>query len=279
MEDNVFTGKTVDEAIEEGLKALGLTNEEAEIVVLEEGKKKLFGAVKAKVQITKKRSEAQRAAEFIDGMLEILKINAVSEVVEDGKEIKIDIKATNSAKVIGKHGDVLDAIQSIAGAVANIGRDDYKKVVVDCENYRQQREETLVKLANKLAAKAIEKGRKLNLEPMTPYERRIIHSALSENTEVKTVSEGKEPLRYIAVIPNNAKPFDKGLRYGERHDDRHGRGDRREDRRDHGRGDRRDGGRRQGGGAKRGKKEIYFGTFLGNSGAGKSDENEDKTED
>ena len=214
MEENVFTGKTVDEAIEQGLKALGITLDEAEINVLEEGKKKLFGAVRARVSVTKRRSDSKRAIDFIDGLLEILKINAVTELISEENEIKIEIKATNSAKVIGKHGDVLDAIQSIAGAVANIGRDEYKKVVVDCENYREQREETLVKLAEKLASKAVEKGRKLILEPMTPYERRIIHSALANNTEVTTVSEGKEPLRYIAVIPNNAKPYDRGLRFG-----------------------------------------------------------------
>lgn len=267
-DENVFTAKTVDEAIEEGLNALGITLDEADIVIMEEGKKKLFGAVKAKVQIKKKSSDSKRAAEFIDGLMEILKISAVSEVIGEGDEIKIEIKATNSAKVIGKHGDVLDAIQCLAGAVANTGRDEYKKVVVDCENYRQQREETLVKLAHKLADKAVEKGRKLNLEPMSPYERRIIHSALAENTEVKTVSEGKEPNRYIAVIPNNAKPYDKGLHYGERRSD-----DRRGGRRDGGRErrfDRRGGDRRErrpsNGGAKRGKKEIYFGAFLGNSG-------------
>ena len=262
-EEFVFTGKTVDEAIEEGLSALGLTLDEAEIVVLEEGKKKLFGSVKAKVQVKKRASDAQRAADFIDGLLEILKISAVSEIVKDSDDIAIEIKATNSAKVIGKHGDVLDAIQCLAGAVANTGRDDYKKVVVDCENYRKQREETLVKLAEKIAAKAVEKGRKLILEPMTPYERRIIHSTLANSTEVKTVSEGKEPNRYIAVIPNNADPNDKGLHYGER------RGGRRNDRRE--RGNRRGGERRDrkpsgGGSAKRGKKEIHFGTFLGNSG-------------
>ena len=147
MEENVFTGKTVDEAIEQGLKALGITLDEAEINVLEEGKKKLFGAVRARVSVTKRRSDSKRAIDFIDGLLEILKINAVTELISEENEIKIEIKATNSAKVIGKHGDVLDAIQSIAGAVANIGRDEYKKVVVDCENYREQREETLVKLA------------------------------------------------------------------------------------------------------------------------------------
>lgn len=275
MEQNVFTGKTVDEAVEAGLNALGITRNEAEIVVLEEGKKKLFGSVKAKVQITKRASDAKRAAEFIDGLMEILKISAVSEITEDEENIKIDIKTTNSSKVIGKRGDILDAVQCLAGAVANIGRDDYKKVVVDCENYRVQREETLKALAEKLARKAVDKGRKMTLEPMNPYERRIIHSALANNPDVKTVSEGKEPMRYIAVIPNNAKPYDKGLRYGERSE---GRGERRgdRDRKPRGKFDRRGDRPRQssGGGKPRGKKEIHFGTFLGNSGA-KPEENND----
>ncbi len=276
-EMSVFTAKTVDEAIEIGLRTLEITLDEAEIVVLEEGKKKLFGSVKARVQVTKKVADSKRAADFIDGLLEILKISAVCEICNEGEQdnIKIDIKTTESAKVIGKRGDVLDAIQCLAGAVANIGRDEYKKVVVDCENYREQREETLKVLAAKLAKKAVEKGRKMTLEPMNPYERRIIHSALADNSEVKTISEGKEPNRYIAVIPNNAKPYDKGLRYGERNDRRDGKsfnksyGDRKPrdgksfDKRG-GKGGRSSGGN---GGAKRGKKEIYFGTFLGNSGA------------
>ena len=261
-EEFVFTAKTVDEAIEEGLKAQGLTLDEAEIEVLEEGKKKLFGSIKAKVKITKKVTDGQRAVNFIDGLMEILKISAVGEIVKEEEEIVIEIKATNSAKVIGKHGDVLDAVQCLAGAVANTGKDDYKKVVVDCENYRQQREETLIKLAERLANKAVEKGRKINLEPMTPYERRIIHSALSSNDSVKTVSEGKEPARHIAIIPNNADPDDRGISYGDKR-----RGGRREK---GGRGDRRRGGsnnrKPSGGVKKKGKKEIRFGTFLGNSG-------------
>ena len=115
----------------------------------------------------------------------------------------------------------------------------------------------------------MEKGRKMTLEPMNPYERRIIHSALANNPDVKTVSEGKEPARYIAVIPNNARPYDKGLRYGERSEGRGGRdrdrGGRSRDRKFDRRGDRP---RQSSGGSKpRGKKEIHFGTFLGNSGA------------
>ena len=270
--EEIFTGKSVEEAVQAGLTALGLEESEAEIVVLEEGKKKIFGSVKAKVQIKKKVSDAKRAVEFIDGLLEILKISAVSEIVEEDENIKIDIKATNSSKVIGKRGDVLDAIQCIAGAVANIGRDRYRKVVVDCENYRSQREETLKALAEKLAKKAVEKGRKMTLEPMNPYERRIIHSALADNPDVKTVSEGKEPLRYIAVIPNNAKPYDKGLRYGEYNGgERRGQrgGDRKfgkpfnKDRNSERRFDKKPSNGGSGSGAKRGKKEIHFGTFLG----------------
>ncbi len=283
--ENVFTGRTVEEATEEGLKALGVTIADVNIEIIEEGKKKLFGSVKAKVKLTlvkdDAKSDAKRAADFVDGLMKILEIPAESEILSEGDSISINVKTTATARVIGKRGDVLDAIQNMAGAVANIGRDDYKKVVVDCENYRSQREDTLKALAAKLAKKAVESGRKLILEPMNPYERRIIHAALMDNAEVKTASEGKEPARYIVVIPNNAKPYDKGIRFGGRDDrrgGRNGRDDRRGGRKDFrgGRDDRRggrggrDGSPRPSGGAKRGKKEIYFGTFLGNSGAGKA---------
>lgn len=275
-EKNVFEGKTVDDAIEAGLIALGVTSDEIEIEVLEEGKKKLFGSIKAKVRIKIKSSDSGRAVEFINGLLKIMEIDGAAEVVSEEESIVIDIKTADSSRVIGKRGDILDAIQSMAGAVANIGRDDYKKVVIDCENYRAQREETLKKLAVKIAAKAVETGRKIILEPMASYERRIIHAALVDNENVKTVSEGRDPLRYIVVIPNNAKPYDKGIRYGEKNHHRDGgRGRDHGGRRGGGRNDRR--GRRDnrgssGGGAKRGgKKEIHFGTFLGNSNNEKND--------
>ena len=275
-EKNVFEGKTVDDAIEAGLIALGVTSDEIEIEVLEEGKKKLFGSIKAKVRIKIKSSDSGRAVEFINGLLKIMEIDGAAEVVSEEESIVIDIKTADSSRVIGKRGDILDAIQSMAGAVANIGRDDYKKVVIDCENYRAQREETLKKLAVKIAAKAVETGRKIILEPMASYERRIIHAALVDNENVKTVSEGRDPVRYIVVIPNNAKPYDKGIRYGEKNHHRDGgRGRDHGGRRGGGRNDRR--GRRDnrgssGGGAKRGgKKEIHFGTFLGNSNNEKND--------
>ncbi len=274
-EKDVFSGKTVDEAIAEGLKALNIAREEAEIEVLEEGKKKIFGAVKAKVKVTKKLSDGARAVDFIDGLMSILGLSAVAELVNDGEKIEINITSTDSNKVIGRHGEVLDALQCLAGAVSNIGRDEYKKVVVDCENYRENREKTLIELANKLAAKAVARARRVTLEPMNPYERRVIHSALSESGEVKTISCGKEPARYVVIIPNNEKPYEPRADRRERgfRGDRGFKGDRRE----RGRGDRRDRGDRrerpaQTGGAARAKKEIHFGEFLGNSGAGKKEE-------
>ena len=220
MKYTEFTGKTVEEAVEIGLKELGLTAEEADIRVLEEGKKKLFGSIKARVEIAAKgvqeapkavqtatesgeATDGERTVVFLEGLFKLLKITACTELVAEGEKVEINVTAANSTAVIGKHGAMLDAIQTLAGAVANTGRDDYKRVVVDCENYREKREATLNKLAENLAQKAIRLGKKIQLEAMNPYERRIIHAALSEREGVSTVSEGKEPNRYIVVVPDN----------------------------------------------------------------------------
>lgn len=236
-----FTGKTVEEAVEKGLSELGLTKEQADIRVLEEGKKKLFGSVKARVEIAaletgeittenaapevvsekkekackkakkeavNENSDGERTVEFLDGLFKILNITACAELVSEGEKVVINVTAADTTSIIGKHGVMLDAIQTLAGAVANTGREDYKRVVVDCENYRENRESTLNKLAENLAAKAIRLGRKIKLEPMNPYERRIIHAALTEREGVSTRSEGKEPNRYIVVIPDNLEDPD-----------------------------------------------------------------------
>ena len=216
-----FTGKTVEEAVEIGLKELGLTAEQAEIRVLEEGKKKLFGSVKARVEIAAKgempvaeetetvsavssenATDGERTVAFLEGLFELLNVTACTELVSEGDKVEINVTAANTTAIIGKHGAMLDAIQTLAGAVANTGRDDYKRVVVDCENYRENREATLNKLSENLAQKAIRLGKKIKLEPMNPYERRIIHAALSEREGVSTQSEGKEPNRYIVIVPD-----------------------------------------------------------------------------
>ena len=284
-----FTAKTVEEAIENGLKEMGLTKDKAEIKVIEEPTKGFLGiaAKKARVEIEAKKTDGERAVEFLNGLLDLMNVNAKSNLTEEEEKIIIDVITDNSSSIIGYRGEVLDALQNLAGAVANIGREDYRRVVVDCENYRAKREETLVTLAHKLEAKAVRTGRKINLEPMNPYERRILHSALADSPDVKTMSEGKEPNRYVSIIPNNlTDPDDKGLserRFnGERNDFRRDRGDR-NDRGDRGNlgGGYRKGGKDRGGkfgGKDRGgygrrdsaprqprPKTSGFGTFLGNS--------------
>ena len=228
MEYKEFTGKTVEEAVENGLKELGLTAEQADVRVLEEGKKKLFGSVKARVEIAAKEetpvvveaevktvepsnetaTDGERTVVFLEGLFELLNITACTELVAEGEKVEINVTAANTTAIIGKHGAMLDAIQTLAGAVANTGRDDYKRVVVDCENYRENREATLNKLSENLAQKAIRLGKKIKLEPMNPYERRIIHAALSEREGVSTQSEGKEPNRYIVIVPDNLEDPD-----------------------------------------------------------------------
>ncbi len=214
MEQKVFTGKTVEEAVAAGLAELGAAAEDVEIEVLDEGKKKrgLFGKeVPAKVGLTlkEKLTDGQRAVKFLEGLLPLLGTEAVPVLSGEDEKIVITLTATAAKGVIGRRGEVIDAIQTIAGAVANTGRKEYKRVVVDCENYREEREETLRKVALKLAAKAVRIGKRVRLEPMNPYERRIIHSTLADSEEVTTRSEGKEPARYVVITPKNMKPFEK----------------------------------------------------------------------
>ena len=162
MGEYASSGRTGDDRGEEGLRALGLAREEAEIVVLEEGKKGLFKSVKAKVKISKRKTDGERAVDFLEGLFDILGIAATNELEESEENTKINVITTNSYSVIGHRGEILDALQVLAGAVANIGREEYKRVVVDCENYREKREETLKRLANKLAEKEVRTGRKLS---------------------------------------------------------------------------------------------------------------------
>lgn len=232
MESIEVYGKTVEEAVEAGLKELGLEKDNVEIEVLEEPVTKglIFKkTTQARVKITKKASDAERAVNFLEGLFDLINVHATTEIVRDDDKICINLTATNSSFLIGYRGEVLDALQSLASAVANIGREDYKRLVVDCEDYRAKREETLTQLANRLAEKAVRTGRKINLEPMIPFERRVIHTALVDHAEVKTESEGKEPNRYVVIVPNDLRddrPIFADRKPAGHHNDKGGRNDR-----------------------------------------------------
>lgn len=230
-----YYGKTVEEAIEEGLKELGITAEQAEIKVIEEAKKGFLGinTKKAEVEVNAKKTDGERVKAFLEGLFPIMNVNAKCNLVEEDDKIVVEVIAERSQQVIGYRGETLDALQTLAGAVANIGREDYRRVVVDCENYREKREDTLKGLAEKLADRAVREGRKVILEPMAPYERRIIHSALADRKDVTTESDGKEPNRHVVIVPGELtsdEPIDasfKGKRGDSGRNDRiTGRGDR-----------------------------------------------------
>lgn len=227
MESIEVYGKTIEDAVTAGLEQLGVSESDVVIEVLEEPVVKgvIFKkTTQAKVKLTKKPSDAQRAVDFLEGLFELINVHATTEVTRDDDKICINLTATNSSFLIGYRGEVLDALQSLASAVANIGREDYKRLVVDCEDYRAKREETLTQLAERLASKAVRTGRKINLEPMIPFERRVIHTALVNSTEVKTESEGKEPNRYVVIVPNDLRDdrpiFADRRPHGERRDNR-----------------------------------------------------------
>ena len=217
--ENIFTGKTVEEAVKVGLETLGVKESDVTVEVLDEGKKRLIGSKPAQVKLTViERTDGERAVEFLEGLFPLIGEEVHAELKGEDEKIVIELTATSAKNIIGRRGEVIDAVQTLAGAVANIGRKDYKRVVVDCENYREDREETLKRVANKLAAKAVRLGKRVRLEPMNPYERRIIHSALVDNPDVTTKSEGKEPARFVVIIPKKMRTYDKR--------DRNGRNDR-----------------------------------------------------
>ena len=301
-----FTGKTVEEAKEKGLAELGISEDQAEIKVVSEAVKGLFGKIKkeAVVDIEKKEEKTaekepetqtektesseeieetkevktptdipagtRAAAEFLEKLLGIMDVNAKVNIVDVRK---ISLISEETSAVIGYRGELLDAMQVLAGAVANIGNKEYKKIVVDCENYRDRREETLIALAHKLEAKATDMRRKVILEPMSPFERRIIHTALAESETVKTESEGKEPQRYVVIVPNDldedSRPYNAGSHHGK--DGKGGKfGGRRNGARRDGRNGRDFKGRGRGGRGsgfteEKRKTQPSFGTYLGNS--------------
>lgn len=198
-----MTGKTVDDALKNALKELNLTEDKVEFEVLEEGSKGFFnliGSKPAKIKVTVKREAVLEGKSFLINVLNSMGIKAEIEVKEENDTIFMNLSGPKMGLVIGYRGETLDSLQYLVSLVVNKNHDvPYKKVVLDTENYRSKREETLKRVAQKTAYKVKKTGRPYKLEPMNPYERRIIHSALQNYTDINTYSEGEEPFRRIVV--------------------------------------------------------------------------------
>ncbi|MBF2555810.1 protein jag [Listeria marthii] len=203
MRDLTAQGSNVEEAIQNALATLETTRDKVEVEVLDEGKKGIFGIGSrlAMVKVIEKEDGIQVA---IDYLLDVAtKMGAVItiDVEEVGKEVKLQIKGDSLGMLIGKHGQTLNALQYLTQLIANKTTSQYKNIIVNVGDYRERRHETLVILANKMADKALKTKRAVHLEPMPSFERKIIHAILSENDQIETHSEGRDPYRYIVIKP------------------------------------------------------------------------------
>ncbi|MCM8901656.1 protein jag [Caldicoprobacter algeriensis] len=196
------TGKTIEEAILMAVAKLGVQRDNLEIEVLEQPVKGLFGIIggrDARIRATVKKSIKDEIKEFLSRVLELMGIEARIEITEEKSQIMVKLSGQNMGLVIGRRGETLDALQYITNLAVNKSRNDCKRIIIDTEEYRSKREETLRKLAKRLANKVQRTKKSIVLEPMNPYERRIIHSTLQNHPYVTTYSEGEEPYRKVVI--------------------------------------------------------------------------------
>lgn len=198
-----ITGKTVEEALKSALNELKVTEDKVSVEVIDEGSKglfKLIGARPARIKVTVKRDSIYEAKNFLRDVLNSMNVKAEIRIKEENDSVKINLTGPDMGILIGYRGETLDSLQYLVSLVVNKDNNSaYRRVVLDTENYRQKREETLKRLADKMASTVRRTGKLIKLEPMNPYERRIIHSALQENPYVETYSEGDEPYRRVVV--------------------------------------------------------------------------------
>ncbi|HBT19796.1 MAG TPA: protein jag [Peptococcaceae bacterium] len=203
------TGKTVEEAIEAGLKILGVEKDCVNVEILEEPSRGLFGIIgtrQARVKLKLKLDAKQLAEEFIKDVCSKMGLDVSVQHEKRGEYHYFYINGRNLGILIGRRGETLDALQYLVNLVVNkrlskVG--NRAKIILDAEGYRKKREKTLIRLAKKLSEKVKRTGTKIVLEPMNPQERRIIHSALQGDEKIQTYSEGVEPYRKVVIAPRN----------------------------------------------------------------------------
>lgn len=203
MKQVTATGATVEEAVQSALAQLQATRDRVEISIIDEGKRGIFGfgsrpaIVKMKLII----DPLEEAKKFLKSVSFHMGVDIEIEEKRDGRLVQFILSGEKIALLIGKRGQTLNSLQYLTKLVANRYSDQYLNIMLDAEDYRQRRTETLTQLAHRLAQKAIKTGMKVTLEPMPSYERKVIHTALMDNDEVKTYSEGVEPNRHIVISP------------------------------------------------------------------------------
>lgn len=198
------SGKTVEDAVRSALVELNAVYEDVEVEVIEEASKGFFGFLgsrPAKVRVILKDSAAKRAQHILKKILDQMELQVQMQVQEKENIVLVNMEGPDLGILIGRRGETLDALQYLVSLSANRHQEERKKIILDIEGYRKRREETLQRLATKLADKARQRGRSVVLEPMNSQERRIIHTTLQGREDVNTFSEGEEPYRKIIISP------------------------------------------------------------------------------
>ncbi|WP_028234162.1 RNA-binding cell elongation regulator Jag/EloR [Pseudobutyrivibrio sp. MD2005] len=205
MEYKEFTGKSVEDALTNATVSLGVTSDQIKYEVLEEGSAGFLGLgskdAVIKVVISTEEDPKDVANEFLKGVFEAmqLEVNISMEYEEADKTLSIDLAGPEMGVLIGKRGQTLDSLQYLTNLAVNRSAENYTRVKIDTEDYRRRRKETLENLAKNMASKVKRTKKAVTLEAMNPYERRIIHSALQNDNNVTTHSEGEEPYRYVVI--------------------------------------------------------------------------------
>ena len=198
------TGKTEDEAIAAALAELGKDRDEVSVEILERSKQGFLGigSTPARVRVSYEEIESvvEKTENFLRGLLERMGAEAEPHVeLLDNGDLAVNLTGDKLGMLIGRRGEMLDAIQHITGYVINRGSSKRRHISVDAEQYRAKREEALGSLARKMAAKVVKYHRNMTLEPMNSYERHVIHTALQDYEGVSTFSTGSEPNRRVVV--------------------------------------------------------------------------------
>ncbi len=200
------TAKSIDEAIAEAMLELNVKSaDDLNIEIIDEGSKGFLGlgSKEAKIKASLKNDNIALAKQFLGDIFNAMNIDVEIDAKTEADTINLDLSGKNMGIIIGKRGDTLDSLQYLTSLIVNHNSDDYVKVTLDTENYRQKRMDALLALADRLAQKVARSGRKYTLEPMNPYERRIIHSTLQNNENVTTFSIGEDPHRKVVIAPKN----------------------------------------------------------------------------
>lgn len=205
----IANGKTVDEAIRSACRKLNTERERVEVEILELPSKRLLGflgASGAKVKVTYEETVEERAEKYLKNVLDKMELGSVLiDNIENDEGITFDLKGDGLGVIIGHRGETLDAVQYLVSLVANRGEEKYKRITIDTGDYREKREKTLTLLARRIAQNAVKTRRSTTLEPMNPYERRIIHTAVQEVRGAASWSVGEDPNRRVVIGVENGQ--------------------------------------------------------------------------